>query len=125
MTALAVLLGAGVGAAARYLLDQMVQSRHPGVFPWGTLLINTTGSAVLGLLLAAAAHGRASHLLVAALGTGLCGGFTTFSTFAYETVRLSEDGAQAAAGLNVAVSLVAGLAAAALGWYVGVAAWGS
>lgn len=114
MTVLLVLLGGAVGAPARFLLDRTVQSRHDSVFPWGTLSVNVIGSLILGALAGAAtAHDSALWTLV---GTGFCGALTTFSTFGYETVRLFEDRARLFAVVNVVVTVVAGLAAATLGF---------
>lgn len=124
MTLLLVMLGAAVGAPSRWLLDQAIQSRHDRVFPLGTLTINVTGSLLLGVLLAAASSGRAGAELIALAGTGFCGGFTTFSTFGYETVRLVEEGSSLEASVNVLVSLALGLAASVAGWYLGRALWG-
>ncbi len=101
-----------------------MQARHDSVFPWGTLVINVLGSVVLGVLLGATAFGSAPIALVALLGTGFAGAFTTYSTFAYETVRLFEDGATQLALVNVAVSLGLGLLAALGGWYLAAAVWG-
>ncbi len=117
MTTLLVMLGAALGAAARYLVDGAVQSRHQRGFPFGTLLINVSGSLLLGLLLGAAARGHTSAHLLAFAATGVCGGFTTFSTFSYETVLLGEDGRSRAAVLNVVASVGLGLLAAALGYW--------
>jgi CrcB protein len=110
-------LGAAVGAPARWLVDQWVQSRHDSVFPWGTLVVNVVGSLILGTLLALVATGRASEGTLALAGVGFCGGFTTFSTFGYETVRLMQDGSRLEAVANVGLSLAAGLLAAFAGWY--------
>ena len=121
MPVLLVFLGGMIGAPLRYVTDKAVQSRHDGVFPWGTLLINISGSFILGALGAAAVHHHLSPDLTLLLGTGLCGGLTTFSTFSFETVRLLEDGSLAEAGINVVGSLSAGLAAAALGY--GLLTW--
>jgi fluoride exporter len=119
VTALLVLLGAAIGAPARWTLDRFVQSRHDSVFPWGTLVINVSGSFVLGLVLAVNDAGRGGAALVALAGTGFCGGFTTFSSFGFETVRLAEDGSFLEASLNIAASVAAGLVAALVGWYAG------
>jgi len=118
VSALLVMVGAAVGAPSRWLLDQTVRGRFAGVFPWGTLAINVLGSAVLGILLGATATGGHSAL-VALVGTGFCGGFTTFSSFGFETVRLTEEGDYGQAALNVVLSLGLGLAAAFAGWSLG------
>lgn len=112
-----VALGGAVGAPLRYLTDRLVQSRVDQVFPWGTLTVNVVGSLVLGAALALAAGGLLSPAAVALLGTGGCGALTTYSTFSFETLRLVEQGAVRQAMLNVVVSLTAGLAAAAAGYY--------
>ena len=115
MTLLAVALASAVGAPARYLIDRFVATRNRGVFPWGTLVINVTGAFVLGVLVGMGAHHGLSKQAVVVLGTGFCGAYTTFSTFSVETVRLVEERAFAKAVANVAVSLLAGLLAAAAG----------
>jgi len=114
MTLMLVLLGGAVGAPLRYLADEWVSARTGDALPWGTLGVNVAGSLVLGLVAAAA-----PTWLVALAGTGLCGALTTFSTFSFETVRLLEDGRLRPALLNVAASLSLGLAAAALGFWLG------
>ena len=86
------------------------------MFPWGTLAVNVAGSLVLGFLLGAQRHLGLSASVVLLLGTGFCGGLTTFSTFSYESVKLFERGSIAAAARNALGSLAAGLAAAALGY---------
>ncbi|MBC9727791.1 fluoride efflux transporter CrcB [Streptomyces sp. TRM68367] len=115
MNWLLVVGGAMVGAPLRYLTDRAVQSRHDSVFPWGTFTVNVTGCLILGLLAGAAAAGAASSHLQLLLGTGLCGALTTYSTFSYETLRLTETGARCYAALNVLASVAAGLAAAFAG----------
>lgn len=116
MTLVLVFLGAAIGAPLRYLTDRAVQSRHDSVFPWGTLTANLVGCLVLGGLLGAGA--AVPGWLGALLGVGLCGSLTTYSTFSYETVRLAEEGAHFYAAMNLVVSLVVGLGAAALGYAV-------
>jgi fluoride exporter len=113
VTVLLVALGAAVGAPLRYLVDRAVQARHDSLFPWGTLAVNVAGSFLLGLLAATTMHTPAP--VMAALGTGLCGALTTYSTFGYETVRLLQERARFYAVLNVTVSVVAGLGAAVAG----------
>jgi fluoride exporter len=114
MIVLLVFVGGMVGAPARYLLDRAVQRRHDSVFPWGTLTVNLVGCLILGLL-TGAAHSLPKDLVFFA-GTGICGAFTTFSTFGYETTRLLEEGSLLEAGLNALVSLLLGVLAAAAGY---------
>jgi fluoride exporter len=116
VTFLLVLVGGMVGAPARYLADRAVQARRDTVFPWGTFAVNVAGSALLGFLLGAQRHLGLPSSAIALLGTGFCGGLTTFSTFGYETLRLLEDGAIGEAGVNVVGSLVIGVLAAWLGF---------
>jgi CrcB protein len=115
VTALLVALGAAVGAPLRYLVDRAVQTRHASRFPWGTFGVNVAGSLALGVL----AGGAAAHAVPgpagALLGTGLCGALTTYSTFGLETVRLLAGRAVPLAGLYLAASVGAGLAAAFCG----------
>ena len=114
----AVAAGAALGAPCRYLLDRAVQTRHAQRFPYGTLLINLLGSAVLGVLVGLAGHGL-PKVAFAAAGTGWCGAFTTYSTFGYETVQLARDGFRWRALANVGGSVLGGLALAGLGVIVG------
>jgi CrcB protein len=120
MTVLMVALGAAVGAPARYLVDRFVQSRLLSLFPWGTLTVNLAASLILGIVTGASAH--LSPALTTLYATGFCGALSTYSTFSYEVLRLAEEGAPVHAVLNVTVSVLAGIGAAALGWVLG-AAW--
>lgn len=113
--ALLVGLGASAGAVSRYLIDQAVTRNRATAFPAGTWIINITGSFILGLLTGLAAHHGLPVDVVTVIGTGVCGGYTTFSTFSFETIRLTEDGSGLIAVGNVVGSIAAGLAAAALG----------
>ncbi|MFE3456064.1 fluoride efflux transporter CrcB [Nocardiopsis aegyptia] len=124
LVAASVAVGSALGAVARFLIDLALRSRGETVLPWGTLTVNTTGSLLLGLVLAAAASGALPGTATAALGTGFCGALTTFSTLGYETLLLAESGARAHAVLYVALTVVAGLAAATLGWTAGLAVLG-
>lgn len=109
-------LGAGaIGAPARYVLDGYVQDRAGGAFPWGTYVVNMAGSFLLGLLTGLALYHGLRGAPRAALATGFCGAFTTFSTFTFESVRLVEEGSLDEAVKNVGLSVVVGLAAAAAG----------
>jgi CrcB protein len=112
---LLVIAGAMVGAPLRYLTDRAVQARHDTVFPWGTFTVNVVGCLVLGLVTGAVTAGAAPEQVQLLLGTGLCGALTTYSTFSYETLRLTEDGARLFAMFNVVISVVAGLGAAFTG----------
>jgi CrcB protein len=109
MIVLAVLAGGMIGAPARYLTDRAVQSRRDTVFPLGTFTVNMAGSLILGFLLGAERHLGLPPVVFALLGTGFCGGLTTFSTFGYETLRLLEERALTEAGLSVLASLVTGV----------------
>ncbi len=124
MNWLLVIAGAVVGAPLRYLTDRAVQSRHDTVFPWGTFAVNMGGCLVLGTLTGAVAVGAASPQLQLLLGTGLCGALTTYSTFSYETLRLTEQGARLLAVANVAASVVVGVGAAFAGAGLARALWG-
>ena len=114
MTVVLVILGGAVGAPLRYLVDRWVTAHTGGTLPWGTLAVNVAGSFALGVLAASA-----PEWLLTLAGVGLCGAFTTFSTFGFETVRLLERGRVRPALLNVAGSLVLGVAAAATGRWLG------
>lgn len=119
MIALWVGVGAAVGAPLRYLTDRSMRQRWSGAFPAGTLTVNLVASFVLGLL--AGAHDL--DVTVAALvGTGFCGALSTWSTFAYEAVRLVAVRERVLAAAYAGVSIFAGLAVAALGWALGAAA---
>ncbi|EPD63119.1 fluoride efflux transporter CrcB [Streptomyces sp. HGB0020] len=124
MNWLLVVAGAAVGAPVRYLTDRAVQSRHDTVFPWGTFAVNVCGSLILGLLTGAVSAGAAGSHLQLLIGTGLCGALTTYSTFSYETLRLTETGAGLYAAANVVGSVLAGLGAAFVGVSVAQALWG-
>jgi CrcB protein len=111
----AVGLLAGIGAVARYLVDQFVGAQHASGFPFGTLVVNVTGSFVLGLVTGLSLHAGLAPGPTTALGSGLCGGYTTWSTFGHESVALAEGGAIGRAVGNVVGSLALGLLAAGAG----------
>ncbi|MFE4622682.1 fluoride efflux transporter CrcB [Streptomyces mirabilis] len=123
MNWLLVIVGGMVGAPLRYLTDRAVQTRHDTVFPWGTFAVNVVGCLILGLLTGAVAAGTAGSHLQLFLGTGLCGALTTYSTFSYETLRLTETGAGFYAAANVLVNVTAGLGAAFAGVSFAQALW--
>lgn len=111
---LVVMVGAAVGAPVRYLTDRWVARRFSPRLPAGTLVVNVVGSALLGGLTAAAVSGHLAPTQLALLGTGFCGGLTTFSSFAWETHELADEGAVGFASSNVVASVVGCLTAAAI-----------
>ncbi len=114
-----VVLAGAVGAPARFVLERTVSARFPRAFPWGTLLVNLSGSLALGLLVGAALDGGVSDGARTVLGTGFLGSYTTFSTYAYEVVKRAEDGHRRAAVAYAFASVVAGSLAAWVGLVLG------
>ena len=113
-----VLIAAGgaAGAVSRYLVDAFVSERLGGAFPWGTLVINASGSFALGLLFALAIDRAILPASIRGpLMIGFLGAYTTFSTLMLESWRLAEDGAVALALANVAGSAILGLVAVVAG----------
>jgi fluoride exporter len=111
----AFLIAAAVGAPCRYLLDSFVQARDRTDFPWGTCVVNLSGSFVLGLVTGLALYHAFPEDARLVLGTGFCGAYTTFSTFTFETLRLAEGGRVKLAARNVVVNTGGGLLFAAAG----------
>src|SRR4051794_4557167 len=109
------MLAAGFGALARYAVDGGGEHRTRATFPAGTLVVNLTGSFVLGLVSGLAVHGGLDADVATVVGAGFAGGYTTFSTWAWESLALAEVGARPAAVLNVVGSFATGLLAAAAG----------
>jgi CrcB protein len=115
-----VLLGVGLlgglGSVGRHLMGGSVMRRTAGSFPTGTLVVNLSGALLLGVLVGAGVGGDAYRLW----GVGLLGGFTTFSTWAFESQRLAEEERHVRLGAaNLAVSLVLGVLAVLLGRWAG------
>ena len=112
-----VALGSAVGGVARFLIGGMVQRSAPGSFPYATLLINVTGSLMLGFLLryALVTPGLSAEWR-AGLTIGLCGGFTTFSTFSVEVVSLLESGDYRRAAVYIVLSVGMSIAAVLAGF---------
>ena len=116
---LAIAAAGGVGAAARFVVDGLIRSRVGGAYPWGTTVINVSGSLLLGLVTALALGGLVDEAWRLVLGGGLLGGYTTFSTASIETVRLLHDGRSRAGATNALGMLVASVVAALVGYGVG------
>jgi CrcB protein len=115
MTFLWVAIAGAIGAPARFLLDAWVQHKTDRIFPWGTFVINVSGSLILGFVTGLVLYHGLPNTPKLLIGTGFCGAYTTFSTFTLESVRLTEDRAVPAAFGNVFGSVVAGLLGAAAG----------
>lgn len=120
MPYLLVGIGSFVGGNARYIMAKWVGGMIDARFPLGTFLINVGGSFILGLIGGLIAQRTIPHAdaVRLALGVGFCGGFTTFSTFEFETHALLEDGVWLTALTNVVLSLFAGLIAVRFGLVV-------
>jgi CrcB protein len=113
-----VALAGAAGALARFLVDGAVKVRWATTFPAATLLINVTGSLLLGVLTGLALfHGEPSVVRTVA-GTGFCGGYTTFSTASFETVRLAQQGRGGLAALHAVGTLGLTVLAGAAGLLV-------
>jgi CrcB protein len=112
-----IAVGSAMGGVSRYLIGGLSQRLIAGTSPLGTLLINITGSFLLGLILRYGVETPTLTPEVRALLTiGFCGGYTTFSTFSYETVALAEDGQWARAALYIGLSVGLSLIATFLGF---------
>lgn len=112
----AVVLIGGAGSVVRFVVDDLVGAQLGRRFPFGTLAINLSGSAILGLLAGLAVPHDAALLA----GTAAVGSYTTFSTWMFESQRLSEERRAGKGAINLTVSLALGIAAAALGrWIAG------
>lgn len=117
-------VGGGLGAAGRYAVDEWVSARWRRDYPLGTLIVNVTGSFLLGVLVGllvedASASAAGSAGVMALLGTGMLGGYTTFSTASLGTVKLALDGRRGSALIYGVGTLLASVAAAGLGLWLG------
>ncbi|MFT9847032.1 fluoride efflux transporter CrcB [Aneurinibacillus sp. REN35] len=109
-----VALGGFFGAISRYAAVQWIDRRMHSAFPYGTMTVNLLGSFLLGLL-----YGwDVDRQLTLLLGAGFLGSFTTFSTFAYETVQLQEKGKRKEIVVYISISVLLGILAAALGLWI-------
>lgn len=116
MNVLLVAIGAAIGGVARYLIGGWLASLLGPDFPWGTVFVNVTGSFVIGVVLVLVQGGALPAGARPFVAVGILGGYTTFSTYSYETLELIIDGNYAVAVINVFVQLVLGL----IGVYLGV-----
>ena len=116
-----IALGSGLGGVARYWCSGLIADRVGVLFPWGTLTVNVAGSFMIGVAAALTGpdgrlfgHPHAQHFVI----IGFCGGYTTFSTFSLQTLALIRDGNWLLAGVNIALSVIACVAAVILGHWV-------
>ena len=114
MNVLLVFLGGGTGSVLRYLVGMWIGS---AVFPWATFAVNAVGSFAIGLLGGWASRFGWGEALRLSLTVGLCGGFTTFSTFSKESLALVEAGRWCAFAAYAIGSVAVGIAAVALGYW--------
>lgn len=112
---LVLLVGGAVGAVARFHLDGFIQDHTHGALPAGTTIVNVSGAFVLGVIVGLSTRHVLGSNVELALGTGFCGAFTTFSSLMFESTRLAQDGAVAAAVRTLALNVVCGSVAAAVG----------
>ena len=116
MNLLLVVLGGGLGAGSRYLLGGWLHGQLGNGFPWGTFAVNASGSLMIGLVFGLAQRGSLPPAATLFLAVGVLGGFTTFSAFSYETMRLLANGSVGASLLNVAGQFAVGLVAVYAGF---------
>ncbi|WP_025159311.1 fluoride efflux transporter CrcB [Leifsonia aquatica] len=116
---LAVAGAGGLGAVSRLIVDGFVKSRVVIAYPLGTTVINISGSFLLGLVTGLATAGLLPPDWRAVIGIGFIGGYTTFSTASFETVRLAQEGRYRAATVNAFGMLAGALLAAGLGLWIG------
>ncbi|NWL13536.1 fluoride efflux transporter CrcB [Paenarthrobacter nitroguajacolicus] len=115
MTVVLLALAGGIGAAVRFMVDGFIRQRFKTALPWGTILINVSGSLALGFLAGLLMRGQAPESLFLIVGTGFLGGYTTFSTASLETIRLIQSGRTGLALINGLGSMAASVLAAAAG----------
>lgn len=116
---LVLALAGGLGSMCRLLLDGIIRSRSRGTMPWGTITINLTGSFALGLAVSLAAGQVLPEAWELVIGPGFLGGYTTFSTASFETIRLLQERKRLASILNGLGVVITATAAAGLGMWIG------
>jgi CrcB protein len=121
---LLVALGGAIGSAARYLVGALVANRFGPDFPWGTFIVNVSGSCFIGVILSLVGGGLLPAGARPFLAVGVMGGYTTFSTYSHETLQLMEGGVFGASSFNKLGQVVAGLDAVYLGVVLGRALGG-
>jgi CrcB protein len=114
-----VAFAGALGALARFSVHTVVQSRTASKFPYGTVVVNLTGSFVLGLLVGLVTYQGLDADVRTIVGTGFIGAYTTFSSFSYETLGLADEGAHVDALVNALGSVVLGLLTATAGFALG------
>ncbi len=119
MVLFGLVIGGGLGALARYQIEGVIATRQNGPFPLSTLIVNVSGSFLLGLTVGLTLTDRIPDAWLLWGGTGFLGAFTTFSTFTYETLRLIEDRAWRYAAWNLILSGPLSFSAAAIGYLLG------
>src|SRR5437879_13261634 len=115
-TLLIIAVGGAIGSVCRYVMVDLVQRMTHPAFPFGTLAVNIVGSLIVGLVSGYIMNMQAHPLIRPALIVGFCGGFTTFSTFSFETFGLISGGEWGRAAAYVVASVVACIAGTALGF---------
>ncbi len=119
MIAILISLFGGVGASTRFIADGLLRSILGRRFPWATMIINVIGSLILGIVVGAVvAHPRMKNIELV-IGTGFCGGFTTFSTATFESIRLLQEKRYVSFWLQFLGNFLLCLAAAGLGVWLG------
>ncbi len=111
----AFVAAAAFGAVLRHLVESLVADRAGDRFPWGTFLVNVSGSALLGFLTGLVLYHSFPNTLKVVLGTGVCGAYTTFSGFSFQTIRMATEGEAGRAFSNAMGTTIICAAAAAMG----------
>ena len=124
MAYLAVGLGSALGGMGRFWIAGVIGQRYGDSFPWGTILVNVTGSFAIGVLAALTStegrlHPKLNPLAAQFFMVGICGGYTTFSSFSLQTLKLIQTGSVSQASANIALSVIACLVAVWAGYAVG------